>query len=307
MTRKLSSTALPTKPENAVVPVDRQQKVFTFIPVRWHLSSRVVLFRLRLILRLVCVLWLAYLMPTYAQAVDAEVSKQWKSAIANDNAATLASMWESSGFDQDLLAVRADNGKSAFMIACKTGDIDLFEAILATGEDPESKTLTGGTPLMFATLGDRRAIVQRLLELEVDTDAQGSNGWSAMTIAAAKGYTAMIQTLASAGAEINVTDVYGWTPLMRAVDNGHWSSVLLLSSLEGIELDNQDEAGNTALHHAVVHRNLDMVRQLIEKGASQGVENNAQQTAYQLAKELAIDAAESNSGSPDPIVSLFGK
>lgn len=235
--------------------------------------------------------------------VAAKLAKKWKSAIANDNVESIAAMWQANDFDNDLLAIRADNGKSAFMIACKTGDLELFEAILASGEDPESETLTGGTPLMFAALGDRTTIVQRLLELKVDTDAQGSNGWSAMTIAAAKGYTSLIETLASAGAEVNARDVYGWTPIMRAVDNGHWSAVLLMSTLAGIDLDNQDEAGNTALHHAVVHKNIDMVKQLISRGAARDIENHAQQTPYQLA--IAESESESGSGDSEELLSLI--
>lgn len=224
---------------------------------------------------------------------SANVIKRWKSAIANDSVVKLQQMWEASDYDRELLELRSDNGKSALMIACKTGDVELFNAIIAAGEDPDSKTLTGGTPLMFAALGNRTVILQHLLELGVDTDAQGSNGWSAMTIAAAKGYTPMIETLATAGADINAIDVYGWTPIMRAVDNGHWETVLLMSELAGVNLDNQDEAGNTALHHAVVHSNVAMVKQLIEQGAARDVENYSGKTARQLA------IAESDSDGPD--------
>ncbi len=236
-----------------------------------------------------------------ADLAAAKLAKQWKSAIANDNVELIGTLWQANDFDKDLLALRADNGKSAFMIACKTGDLELFEAILASGEDPESETLTGGTPLMFAALGNRTAIVQRLLELKVDTDAQGSNGWSAMTIAAAKGYPSLIETLSSAGADVNARDVYGWTPIMRAVDNGHWPTVLLMSAIDGIDLDNQDEAGNTALHHAVVHGNIDMVKQLVSRGAARDIENYALQTPY----ELAIAELESGSGGSEDLLSVL--
>ncbi len=231
---------------------------------------------------------------------SAEITKRWKSAIANDSVLKLQQMWQTSDYSRELIAVRSDNGKNALMIACKTGELEFFNALIAAGVDPESTTLTGGTPLMFAALGNRTLILQHLLDLGVDTDALGSNGWSAMTIAAAKGYTDMIRTLAGAGADINVTDIYGWTPLMRAVDNGHWSSVVVLSELDGADLDNQDEAGNTALHHAVVHRNIDMVSQLIKQGASRNIENFSGLTPRQLA------IAGSGSAGPDEgLFSLF--
>jgi len=216
-------------------------------------------------------------------ALDVKLERQWKSAIANDDVGLLEQMWVGSDRSARLLAVRSDNGKNALMIASKTGDHSFFETLLSAGEDPEATTLSGGTPLMFATLGNHEALVRRLVALDVDIDAQGSNGWSSMTIAAAKGFTGLVSYLASVGADVNVTDVYGWTPIMRAVDNRHEDTVVLLSGLAAIDLDNQDEAGNTALHHAVVHQQIDVVRVLIEQGASTTVENYAGQSPRQLA------------------------
>jgi len=238
---------------------------------------------------------LALLMSPFHLSLFANESahETWRKAISNDRVEELASLWASTSDQQELqklLELRTDNGKNAFMIAAKTGDRDLFESLLKAGADPDSRTATGGTPIMFAVLGNHRNIVVRLLEEGVDVNAQGSNGWSAMTIAAAKGYDGMIALLSDRGGDINVTDVYRWSPVMRAVDNGHFEVVERMLSFENLNLGQQDEAGNTALHYAVAHRNVRMAKALLLAGADPGVENLQRQTPRQLAQSDSVPA-----------------
>lgn len=215
---------------------------------------------------------------------DPVVDAQWKRAISNDDVQTIKRLLASSGNSKAQLQVRAETGKDALMISSKMGDFDFVEQLLALGADPESTSHTGGTPIMFAVLGNHYRIVDLLMSLGVDVNAQGSNGWSSMTIAAAKGYRNMLAILVTADAEINVLDVYRWTPLMRAVDNGHLESARYLAGLDDIDLDNQDEAGNTALHHAVANDRLNMIELLIGQGAKTEIVNFKNQTARQLAE-----------------------
>ena len=215
----------------------------------------------------------------------------WKRAISNDKVETLWSSWQDSDDRETLMALRTDNGKNAFMIACKTGHVALFEAMLAAGADPDASTLTGGTPIMFAALGNHAGIVERLLAEGADPDRQGTNGWSAVTIAAAKGYAQMISQLAAAGVDINAPDVYRWTPLMRAVDNGHTQVVDVLLSREGVNVQQQDEAGNTALHYAVAHHNTAVAAALLEAGANPDVPNLKDLTPRQMALDSSVPSS----------------
>jgi len=231
-----------------------------------------------------------------AQVLDAgekekDAHVNWKRAISNDKVETLWSDWQDSGDHETLMALRTDNGKNAFMIACKTGHIALFEAMLAAGADPNATTLTGGTPIMFAALGNHASIVERLLAEGADPDRQGTNGWSAVTIAAAKGFPQMIHQLAAAGVDINAPDVYRWTPLMRAVDNGHAQVVDVLLSREGVNLQQQDEAGNTALHYAVAHHNTAVAAALLQAGANPDVPNLKDLTPRQMALDSSVPSS----------------
>lgn len=211
------------------------------------------------------------------------VIAKWRKAIANDQVDELARLWQQSSDQKTLLATRTENGKDAFMIASKTGHVQLFELLLDAGADPDSSTVTGGTPIMFAALGNHPQLVNRLIAVGADPNRQGSNGWSALTIAAAKGFPEMIRLLVSVGAQPGLLDVYRWTPLMRAVDNLHNDTVKILLSFDDVDVHQQDEAGNTALHYAVVRGNAEAAAALLAAGADPDVLNRERQSPRQLA------------------------
>ncbi len=214
---------------------------------------------------------------------QSNVFERWRSAIANDRASELLSLWQGSSDKPALLEARTGNGKDAFMIAAKTGHTDLFDLLLEAGADPDSSTVTGGTPIMFAALGNHPELVKRLIAAGADPNRQGSNGWSALTIAAAKGFPDLIRLLVSVGARPDVLDVYRWSPLMRAVDNGHTDAVTAILAVGDVDVEQQDEAGNTALHYAVAHGNAIMVTALLEAGADPDVLNRDRLSPRQLA------------------------
>lgn len=172
------------------------------------------------------------------------------------------------------------------MIGCKMGDEVLVRQLLAEGADAHQKTRTGGTPFMYASLGNHIPIARLLLEHKVDMNAQGSNGWSATTLAAAKGFSGMLVFLLDIGADKNAADVYGWTPLMRAVDNRHYTSVEMLLRESGIDLNVQSDTGNTALHIAAANGDEKMLSMLLATDIDRSVLNSQGSTAIQLAAAL---------------------
>lgn len=212
------------------------------------------------------------------------IHDRWASAIANDDTKTLVSLFQEHAARNDLVAMTSNNGKDALMVACKTGDLEFARQLVADGANINKVTLTGGTPFMFSVLGNELAIARWLHEQGANIDAQGSNGWSAVTIAAAKGQAHLLSWLISIGANANAADVYQFSPLMRAVDNGHVDAVVALLAAPGIEIDSQDEANNTALHYAVAGDRPDLARLLLAQGAKRDIENRNGQTANSMAQ-----------------------
>lgn len=205
----------------------------------------------------------------------------WRSAIAADDLDQLKTLLNRSP-DTGLLDVVAPNGKNVLMVAAKRGDTGFVRLLFAAGVDIKTRTITRGNALMFAALGGHVDVAQFLVARGVALNAQGDNGWSALTIAVAKGHERLLRWLIQQGADFNAPDIYQWTPLMRAINNDQEGSVSILLATPGIALDAQDEAGNTALHHAVMMKNETLVARLVEMGADTQLVNAGNHLPRQL-------------------------
>ena len=74
--------------------------------------------------------------------------------------------------------------------------------------------------LMAACAQGYKDIVFLLVDLaEIDVNAVDKNGWSALTIAAEKGFYRIVMKLIEKGAVVTVKSSVDWTPLMSACAN----------------------------------------------------------------------------------------
>ena len=122
-----------------------------------------------------------------------------------------------------------------FFLAARSADAELMRVLAALGADPLLTNEDNSTPLMAAAgLGTRSPgedagtepevleAVQVALELGNDINAVDNNGETAMHSAAYKNLPAVVEFLASKGANIQVwnrKNKFGWTPLTIA--EGH--------------------------------------------------------------------------------------
>ncbi|ASJ75109.1 ankyrin repeat domain-containing protein [Granulosicoccus antarcticus] len=218
------------------------------------------------------------------QLVDAKARQAWMSAIGNDQAARLKSLLELHEPAQ-LLAITASNGKSALMVAAKLGELPLVISLVDAGARVNDTTQTNGTAFMFAVLGNQKKTAQWLMNRNADIHVIGSNGWNALSIAAAKGYVDLLQWLIVEHADAQLRDVYWFTPLMRAVENNHDEVASVLLELPNTDVNVQDEFGNTSLHHAVSADNAAMVELLLQHGADTNIRNRNGSVAAMLADD----------------------
>lgn len=202
-----------------------------------------------------------------SEAQTIKLQAEWKRAIDQDKTSEL---WRLLGYvDAGKINIKStnDKGKTALMAAVKTGDQCLLAELLQRGLSISDKAYTGGTALMYAVLGNQAEMIDLVLLREQELNSQSANGWTAVMIAAAKGFKGSMQQLYKAGADINIPDVYQWTPLMRAIDNRHSSVVNYLLSLPGVDVRHINENGSTTLHIAAQTGDRALVTRLLELDA----------------------------------------
>jgi ankyrin repeat protein len=81
----------------------------------------------------------------------------------------------------------------------------------------------GRTPLMHAVLADDAdpAVVAVLIDRGTDVNAaDAAQRWTALHFAARDGNERLVRSLLAAGADVDAVDVFGNTPLWRAVNTG---------------------------------------------------------------------------------------
>ena len=124
------------------------------------------------------------------------------------------------------------DGATPFLLAAATGDISLMRTLATRGADPLLATKENVTPLMVAagmgrfenrTDEERRSALEAIkLVVELGADVNAANtsgpriGQTALHAAAFTGTNATIQFLVDKGAQVNVQDRCGQTPLSIA-------------------------------------------------------------------------------------------
>ncbi len=125
--------------------------------------------------------------------------------------------------------------QSAYLIATSEvgDDPALLELTLANGADVDSKDSYNGTGLIRAADRGFTTIVARLLETEIAIDHVNRLGWTALLEAIILGggdaaHTEVVRLLVEAGADVNLADGQGVTPLAHAERSGYDEMAALL-------------------------------------------------------------------------------
>jgi ankyrin repeat protein len=101
------------------------------------------------------------------------------------------------------------------------GSLEVLDALLIAGADPDGHDCTGATPLMTAAYRGHEAIVARLIASGADLEAKDEEGQTALMFASNAGQLGVVRGLFSGGADVNARDKEGSTPLMFAAQHGH--------------------------------------------------------------------------------------
>ena len=101
---------------------------------------------------------------------------------------------------------------------------------------------------MIASSAGHIEIVKALLAAGADVNMTNDNGQTPLHYASSRNREDIAKCLLEAGAHINAADKLGNTCLHRAASRGHLSMVKLLLSEKGITIDSLDCQKNTPLY-----------------------------------------------------------
>ncbi|HEV3345271.1 MAG TPA: ankyrin repeat domain-containing protein [Pirellulales bacterium] len=191
---------------------------------------------------------------------------------------------------------RGPKGGTALVAATLSGSSETVETLLSRRAKVNVRSGDDGSPLEIACK-TRRADLVRLLLRQGDfkpgaeTSANAFAAllvWNVMSVPTEEQLLAVIEELAAAGADVNFVDKYGETPLSRAAGSKSPKLLRVVSRL--FELGADVNAGRdrrmSALHKAVLYRNLDAAKILLEHGADVLAKNEDGETVLQFARKF---------------------
>lgn len=123
-------------------------------------------------------------------------------------------------------------GSTPLLNAIASDNLELVRIFLGHGADPNVEVDDGYTCLLTAIESEDEStqILTELVRAGADIHASGTNGWTPLHMAAARGHVKKARLLMESGADVNRRiEIDGEeTPLMEAAHSGHPSTVRLL-------------------------------------------------------------------------------
>ncbi|CAB0029330.1 unnamed protein product [Trichogramma brassicae] len=195
-----------------------------------------------------------------------------------------------------LVEVDAKNeeGSTPLHLALSRGCKKLNELLLKRHADPNIANAEGRTPLhvICQREDDDVDLVKMLFEMgdkfnkPIQVDARDKSGCTALHLALNRGHQQIAEWLLRRGADLNLANAKGSTPL-HLISAGKMDCADLLQTFfeisdeqtRPVEVDARDNEGKTPLHHAISHRHKKLFELLLRRGFDPNVADNDGSTA----------------------------
>ena len=177
--------------------------------------------------------------------------------------------------------------------AALCGFRDLVEHLIT--KHPQDVNANGGyylRPLVAALAGEHFQTAVLLRRNGADADVRGRSGMTPLHAAASSGNFEVIRILIEyIPTDVNARDEDEWTPLLWASGRHNFKdgSTLRLLLDHGADINVQNRVGRTPLHRASFNGALEVVRLLLEHGADVEAKNIVGETALQEAADRGHD------------------
>jgi ankyrin repeat protein len=158
------------------------------------------------------------------------------------------------------------------MMAARKGDANLAELLLDHGATVQGRSSDGTRVMEYAVEGGSPAVIALLARHHADVNAMNDNGWTPLMEAASLGKAAAVQALIAAGADVNATNQDGWTALDAASSgqspDGDYPAVVRLLLAAGARMDVRSESEDTAISLAAEAGRADLLDLFAKAGAT---------------------------------------
>lgn len=170
---------------------------------------------------------------------------------------------------------------SCLHYAAARGDLSVIHRMLDYGADIDQHNAAGRTPLAEAAKSGELAAVQLLIRKGAQVNVfDTESGFTPLHLAAQYNHPAVVRRLLASGANVNARNQWSQTPLWQtAWQDWHGNTeVAHILVAQGAQLDIADEKGHTPLHMAARAGNTPMAKYLIAQGADVEHTNNKGRT-----------------------------
>ena len=204
-------------------------------------------------------------------------------------------------------------GRCALSNALENDDYEAADALIASGADVNAFSFSSIIVIIaqadYSEEQKMRAI-KYLLDHGADPKATGKSGFYALSSAAHKGNIELVRLFLDLGLDVNHSDNYGQTPLIRAAESScsNVETVQLLLS-NGAEMRIKDKRGENSVFKAVISavfsHNYEILECLLQNGGAALLHeiNNKGETVEQVIKD--IDSAVFNMAKVNEIIAKY--
>lgn len=164
-----------------------------------------------------------------------------------------------------------DRGRTSVMIAIHTNQLELFTFLVEQGANINIRDNQQDNPLLYAGAEGKLDFLRAAIAAGADTTITNRYGGTALIPAADRGHVEIVrELLLNSDVDVNHINNLGWTALLEAVilgDGGknHQEIVKLLIE-HGADVNLADRNGVTPLQHAKKHEYHEMVDVLTNAG-----------------------------------------